>query len=411
MTETSNNRVFHQVFSLYASLAFSLALGIAVSVFNTRVLDAELYGDFKFIQGLWRFLIPFISGGIFIAGSKLLTQEEEHKVRQELIGTLILLCLTQGIFFGAFIYVISWTQEGIFNNLLGNELRFIAPLLAFVSFRPFMEQTLKGDNRVYSLGMFRVLPMAFYLGTAMLVVKFLPYGIRAALILSLLSLGAVIVGIIWNIAPVFRNIIAHARNIWQETKQFGFQVWFGSLFNNTTILLAPLCLAYFHDNLSVGFFSLAMTLAFPLRFIPASIGVTLFRKFAGEESILPSVAWVTIVTAVLSFICFLIILDWGFPIVYTDRYLPALPLCKILAGSAILQGIGGFYNNFLCARGFGKAARNASIAQGIANLLGFGTLVVFYGASGAALTLLLSGGIYFGMILVGYLRRGEASPA
>ena len=55
--ETNIRKILKQVLSLYGSLAISLILGIAVSVFNTRLLGAELYGDFKFIQGFWRLLM------------------------------------------------------------------------------------------------------------------------------------------------------------------------------------------------------------------------------------------------------------------------------------------------------------------------------------------------------------------
>ena len=391
---------------MYGSLAISLILGVAISVFNARVLGPEIYGDFKFIQGVWRFLVAFLSGGIFVAGGRLLAQEQKKEFRQEIMGTLILICLAQGILFSTLIFLFSWPQEKIFNNFLGNDFRFIAPLIVFVSFRPFMENTLKGDNRVYSIGMFHVLPLAVYLLASLLVVKLTPFGLRSALFLTLLSLGTIVIMILWYLAPLFRNIMVHAKKVWKETKVFGFDVWIGSLFNNNTILLAPLCIAYFHDNLSVGYFSLSMTLASPLRFIPASIGVALFKRFANKDRIHPSITWATIGISVCSVVAFIIVLYLAFPIVYTENYLPALPLCYIIAIGAILQGIGGFFNNFLCAKGYGKASRNASLAQGVVNLLGYVTLVPPYAGLGAAVTLLASGMIYLCMILKSYIFLG-----
>lgn len=400
-----HNRAVKQVASLYGSLGVSLILGIAVSVFNTRILLPEVYGDFKYLQSFWRFFMTFMSGGIFIAGGRMLAKEKNEAVRRELTGALSCFGMLQIIGFGLLLFILSWPQEKIFGNTLGPELRFIAPFAAVVVFRQFMEQTLKGDNRIFSLAAYRILPLGIYLLLGTSLYAGFPFGLRTTLFLTLLSMTMVFAGILWTLKPIYKNISSHFQQIWQNTRVFGLQVWLGSLFNNTTVLLTPLSLSFFHDNLSVGFFSLAMTLGFPLRFIPASVGVALFKKFAGDKKITAWVIWATTGLTVLAFVCFVIALHLFFPYLYSQSYLPALLLCKIVALGASLQGLGGFFNNFLCAQGFGKSARDASFAQGVVNLIGCGILIPLQGSLGAALTILISGGVYFTVIVLLYRKE------
>ena len=54
-----------QTLVLYLSLVVSLALGIAVSVINTRLLGADAFGEFKFLQTIWTLGVTCVTFGLF----------------------------------------------------------------------------------------------------------------------------------------------------------------------------------------------------------------------------------------------------------------------------------------------------------------------------------------------------------
>ena len=55
----------NKIITLYGTTFISVGLGFAISIFNTRVLGKESFGDYKFIETVFRFLSSFVSVGDF----------------------------------------------------------------------------------------------------------------------------------------------------------------------------------------------------------------------------------------------------------------------------------------------------------------------------------------------------------
>ena len=76
--------------TLYGTSFLGIGLGFAISVFNTRILGKEAFGDFKFIETVFRFLASLVSVGVFISITRMLAIIKNKIYKQNLIGFFVL---------------------------------------------------------------------------------------------------------------------------------------------------------------------------------------------------------------------------------------------------------------------------------------------------------------------------------
>jgi O-antigen/teichoic acid export membrane protein len=190
------------------------------------------------------------------------------------------------------------------------------------------------------------------------------------------------------------------------------QVYVGILANVATGHLAVLSIAFFVDTTSLGFYTLALTLATPLSMVPNTIGTTLFKRFASSATIPPLVSWFTFGITIAALGIFLVSVKMVLLFLYSGDYLPAASLAYLIAIGCTFHGLGDFYNRFLGAHGKGKELRNSALLQGAWNLVGFTALVHLGGVAGAAVARAISGAIYFSALFFYYQRvTGEQKDA
>src|SRR3972149_2672800 len=108
-----------QVGTLYGSLVVSMGVGIAVTVFNTRVLGPHSYGDMKFLQTLFAIFTTVLMPGYFVSGSRLLARREHRDKESRLIGTLLVLAGILSVILILVLVMFSFVEGAIFDNQLG----------------------------------------------------------------------------------------------------------------------------------------------------------------------------------------------------------------------------------------------------------------------------------------------------
>jgi O-antigen/teichoic acid export membrane protein len=166
--------------------------------------------------------------------------------------------------------------------------------------------------------------------------------------------------------------------------------------------LGGISIAYFIDNTNVGYFSLAVTATLPLTMIPSTVGTTFFKEFANLSEIPSKVITLTLILSVLALAGFMLLIRPLVILIYTREYLAVVPLTYYLAIGSTLQGYGDFYNRFISAHGRGNDLRNASFVIGIFNIVGYTVVVYFWGITGAAITKVMAGVVYLGMMYLSY---------
>ena len=389
------NKRAKQVFSLYTSTILGLLVGIGVSVFNTRLLGEQQFGDLKFLQTLFVFVATIINFGVFVAGGRLLARSKEDSAKPYLIGSIILITAVFAILQSVILFVYSYVPINEHSPELGKIIRMFSPLLFVFPFQICFENLMQGDNRIYELSLFRILPSTLFLIAAVIVNYFVPVQLVLTLLMQLGILAVVSIFFIIKFKPKFYHYRHYWSILFEENKRYGFPVYIGMLFGIASTQLGTIAIGYLIDNVNLGYYSLASTITMPLMMIPSVVGTSFFKEYSTRDSISQKATTITIILSLVSLFLFLLLIKEVFNLLYTKRFSASISLSYFISFGAVFHGFGDYYNRFLGAHGLGKQLRNSAIAVGLINLFGFIVLVYLFGVRGAAITRVLSGLIYF----------------
>ena len=384
-----------QISVLYSSTIIGIFIGLLTSVITTRFLGPENYGDYKFIHSVYSFFSLIISFGFSVSAGRLLADKINHDRRKELIGSSIIITSVLGVIFLVSIILFAYFQSYFFPKDLKHIFILLAPLMFIIPFRMSFEYLFQGDNKIYHLAIFRQVPPILHVPSLLLLNQFNILSVVSATSAELTTFAVIVILLSIRMKPKFVKIKEHIGIIYKENKKYGIHVYAGSLIGVASTHFGPIILSYFSDtNIDVGYFSLANVVTIPLIMIPNIVGTTMFKEFANRKSIPIKATKATIGMSAISFIGYILLAKPMVLILYSEKYIEAVPLIYIVALGQIFHGFGNYYNRFLGAHGQGKILRNGAMYVGVANLLGFVFLIPFIGAYGAALTKLISGFVF-----------------
>jgi O-antigen/teichoic acid export membrane protein len=406
MSQTQKGK---QVASLYTSMVLVTLIGFGISIFNTRALGAERYGDYKFLEFLFTFFVTILSLGFFVSGGRLLAQRESENFRPQLKGGILIIALIMSVIMSCGVFIFSFFEERMFSNDLGYTIRIFALLMFVFPLRLGIGNLLPGENQIFKLSLFRLLPPLLYLLTAIFVTRFFSFTVEKALAIRYLSLAAIIIAVTCTLKPKLQDLGKSLSMIWRENTNYGFQVYLGMLASTATAQLGGIMVGYFVDNTSVGYFGLAVTTTMPLVLIPGVVGTTFFKSFANTNKISLRVAAITAGLTIASLVIFLLLIDKVITFFYPPEFAVAISLARILSVGSLLQGLGGFITHFLRAHGKGKELRNSALLVGIVNIFGYLVLVHQFGVTGAAYTRMIMGLVYCLVMLYYYFKITKLS--
>lgn len=398
-----------QLGMLYGSLFLSMVVGIAVSVFNARVLGAESYGNLKFLQAMFTVVVTCLTFGVFVTGSRLLARKEHEGHEASLMGSLFILAGLVSALVILAVNIFAIVEDDIFGHGVGAIIRWCSPLMFVFPLQLCVDNILQGTNRIYKLSVLRLGPQALYLITAGAVTYWVELTLLGVLLLHLVTLGVVVVLLGVVLQPDFKSPRKWFPLIRDENRRYGFQVYLGFLTGVTSSHLGVLAISYFLGSADVAYFALAVTLTLPLTMIPNAVGTTFFRTFARRSAIPTRVTGLTWLLSVMVLAGFVIVIGWAVEILYSSEYRATTRLAYLIALGSVCHGLGDFYNRFLGAHGRGREIRNSNFAVGTVNVIGNLVLVYSFGVLGAAVTKILAGLTYLGMMLSSY-RKIVASP-
>jgi len=403
-----------QAGTLYAALAFTLLVGLAASMINTRYLGKDGYGDFCFVQSLFSFASTFATLGVFVTGSRLLAREPDPAGRRELAGALLLFGALGSAGMTAALFGFSFFSERLFHNGLASTIRAFSPLAFVFPLQLGVGALLQGENRIYRLSLLRALPLGLYLPAVLVYTRFADLTLHAALGFRCAVLAALILTLSWTLHPAFRRLGSTLRGIWRENLQHGVHVYGGDIAAVATSQLGALLIAHFVDSSALGLYGLALTVSNPLLMIAATVGTTFFRQFASSSRIPRSVLLVTVLASAAALAGFLLVIRFFIEVFYPPAFAAAVPLAHMLATAATLSGLAAFIGRFLDANGQGRSLRNISVVIGAANLVGYFVLVRRFGAWGAAATGVAVGSIHLSLSCLIYRtfvsRKADPGP-
>lgn len=384
------SRTAKQTIALYSSQILLIILGVVTSSLNTRILGPKDYGILAFFSTVTGFSVLFFRFGFFSAGGLLLAQETDEYKERELIGALTLIGLGVGLSFSVFIFASSFFIDQIFHTNVDHILRILSPLVIMTPFQLLIPQIGRGTNKIVHLAWFNVIPKALYIGGLLMILFYLSHVNVAMLItLNLIATVIAVAVIIYSFKPSFQNLKFNFRRIWKKEKEYGIHLYWGQIADQSTYKLDGVFISYFVNTTQLGFYSLANALTSPLAMFSQSLSTSMFKGFANKERIPKRVIQLNFLWLLAGVIGLVVLGKYIVILLFTKKFLPAVPLILPLAIAAFFRGMYQPYGMFSESKGKGQWVRNASLASSIVNFIGNFVLVPLIGAIGAAIATLL----------------------
>ena len=402
MAVTKQNR---QVVILYASTFVGMLVGVLSSVINTRALSPDLYGDVRYVQNIISFVSSLLLFGYFTSGSRLLALSADELHSRRIRGVMCAILGISIVIVMMVMTVLYWTGLHSGNTAIASLYLVSIPLCGNVLMLNYVNTVAQGDNHIGRIAFARLMPTTLYCIAAYFIYKATPASPR--IMLALFNGIAIIVlaAVILSTRPDFHNLKGSFRELHEENRKYGFNVYLGSLAGVATGYIAGITLGQFCDNnANVGFYTLAVTISGPLAMLPTIIGTTYFKKFASQERINPKVLkWSVLLTAG-SFVLYVACIKYIVAFLYDDSYSQVSTIASWLAIGMSLHGLGDMFNRFLGAHGKGREIRNGAFLCGGVLIVGSILFVWLWQVKGAVATKILSDAVYFAAMLWYYLK-------
>lgn len=390
-----------QVVLLYVTTMLGVFIGVLSSIINTNFMDPEDYGDVRYIQNIINFIASLLLFGYFLSGSRLLALSKDEKYSQRIRGTMVVILSI------ASLVLLLGTGICYFIHKNNSTVAYLFLVSLPVCFNPlllnYINTTAQGDNHIGRLSITRLLPALLYVIIAYIIYS--RFGATSTRMI-LLQWGIATVCyilIIISSRPNFKNLKPIFQELNKENKDYGLQLYWGSLVMVATNYLAGISLGIFNENnTEVGFYTLAMTVTSPLTTLPAIIGTTYFKQFATQDRIPAKVMKFTILITFISCLCFIVLIKPIVTFLYSEEYEKVGTYAIWLSVGYGIHGIGDMINRYLGSHGQGKSIRNSSIANGIFKIFGYTVLVYLWNTEGALLTNVLCSFIYTIMLFYYY---------
>lgn len=377
---------------LYVATFLGAMLNFVASKINTDFLSPSEYGDVKYVLNAIQLISWVVLFGWFLSGSRLLALSDDNRQSARIRGALIVF-----LAFAMVMLMMATFFVGLFH-MNRPEVRYLFFCSIPVCFYPlltnYMNTTAQGDNHIGRLALVRVLPVLCYIPVAVFLYDRFGADSRMVLWLHWGVCSLVLIIIVFSARPSFVNLKPIFNSIRKENHEYGIHLYWGSLAMVATNYLAGVTLGLFNkDNTDVGFYTLALSFAQPLSYLPGIVGTTYFKRFVHEKRIPGKVFVMTIVLTIVSCIGFMILVH---PVIrlYNESYGVVAKYSSWLAVGFSIHGVGDMINRYLGSHGQGLSIRNSSFACGAVKIAGSILLVWLLEINGAIITLILSSVVY-----------------
>lgn len=407
------NKHIKQSLTLMLWNFLSLPLTIVTNIVITRYMGAASYGDYLYVQRVFDFVYIILGFGVLqsINRAVLLAKDKGEQEIREYYGSGYLCLLLIYAIICVSLYAFTFISPNIREKGLVEIMLCVIPFCLVNYTATYFEQVLPASNRINDLIIQRYIPRIglFVLSLVLyIVLKKVEWDVSPLVVVWSIFWGTQILTYLYvfkRIKPSFANAKSKIRDIIKIDKEFGIQVYFGNIFSTAFTALMPIFLSYFgEDNAGVGFYSLSLMLSQPLSFIPVVVATSHYQKFADYKSIPRKLMTMTFLISCAAMVFLWIIVTPFIKFFYTPEFSPVIYLTIISSVGTLLYGISDFFSRYLMAQGKGKPLRNSSFIVGFITLAMSVALIPWIHETGAAITHVAAGLVYF-FIIVFYYRK------
>jgi O-antigen/teichoic acid export membrane protein len=388
--------------------------GAGVTAVVTGLLAAELstaaFGAFTLSKSLLLFVASIFEFGIFFPGARLTALADSSLERRRWLGALLLAYVPLGVMFSLTMAGVSFSVDSIFNVDAGTALLITAPLSIAYPFGLVALAISQGVGRPYLQPLMMLAAALMTLAGLWVILDLTDHALNLTLVLGVRGLSLVLAAAIiaYLVRPIFSEIRIRWQRMWSETRRWGLQAYLGRLLSVGTYNTDVLILGAFADSRQLAAYGLAVAGASLIRLPAIGLGTALYSRMTRTRALdrrafAPVVAWGLLATAIGAVA--------AEPVV--NQLNPELSevasLIVPLGLAATAAGVTSILNAYLNARAAGRALRNTSVILLTANVLLNPTLIIPFGALGAAFASLVATLVNLGGYVY-YVRRVTGGP-
>jgi len=354
------------------------------NVYLARVLGPHEFGRYSLAIAILTFSSFFMDFGYFASGARLMAGTHNGELRRGYVGALIVIGAITSMLFVGVVIAVGLIVDRILPDQLGGVLLAVAVATPAMVAPFILDQTLKASGRVHLLGAWQAVPRGLFLIAIGVAGAVGQLSALTALALFLLTglVAAALVGSV--VRPSVKALRARLREIAEEQRHFGKELYVGKLANLASYNTDKLLLGFFRDAQAVGHYSLAMSFGNLVTMFGQSVAAAGFMEFAHRRPISAHLLrWNSVGILITS----LAVLAGGELVVLAylgPAYSPVALLLVLSVIACACQAAYQPYNSWLLANGSGLDLKRFLFVVAGINIAANVTLIPAMGATGAA---------------------------
>jgi O-antigen/teichoic acid export membrane protein len=379
-------------------------LGVVSSAILARHLTTSAFGAYVLAISFLQLSSLIFDFGLSPSAARLAVLAD-GRARREIVGAAAVLYLPVACAYSITIVALSFGIDGWFNVHVGSALRIAAPVAVAIPATQIVQRLAQGVDRLHVASLstlFLQLLLIALLAVAVSVDGSLSLT-TAIVIRCTVVLVSVVVAVVW-LRPLFRGARGRIVEIVRHTRDYGFQVYVGHLLSIGTYSMDVVMIGALANSRSVGFYSLAGSVAAAAGLPVVGMSSALFASMAHAPRIRRHWLLLAIGIGTLSALLAWALAEPFIRLAFSPRYAPAAALVLPLALAQAVRGVTGVYNTFLSSHGHGRQLRNTSFVLTGSNLIFNFALIPPFGAVGAAWASLAALAVNLAAYVVSYQR-------
>lgn len=400
---------FKHTFLTFLAQVLTLVLGFAGSVVIARVLGPQGRGEFALVNTMARLVALMSNVGIGAAAIYYLNRDTTARsliassaLLLQLALTLIATLITLGM--------LPWLSTTVYQHEIAQSLLLLGlGLIPLIALSNATSNILVGLHQIQEFNYSRIITAAAQLLFVVLLVLLLGMGVVGALVATSIALALGIVYVFACLRPILPKLTLRISRAWSTTlTAYGIKTWVGNVLQYFNYRLDFFIVNLFVGASGVGQYSIAVTLAEFLWYIPTAVATILFPRTAADRqqaaTFTPFVArttllFTTVIACALGGLARPII-----SFVFGPDFHDAVPALLILLPGVVFLGTGKVLASDLAGQGKPQYGTWAAVLALIVTITFDFLLIPRLGIAGAALASTLSYILSFLVLLVLYIR-------
>lgn len=397
----------------FSAQIITVILGLVISVILARELGPYNMGIYSIVILIFTLLGLFGSLGISISNTYY-GVKGKYKW-SELASNSFIIALVLGLILIVLFLVFFFFEQSFLKGIDSNLILVAAISTPFILLMPYFQYILLGQNRIKEYNFTIIFQSILYLSLILIVLLVLQGNLMGIIISwTITSVVASVVPVIIVYRATPFKLLTFNFNLFKKTTKFGLQGYVGNVFQFLNYRVDLFLISTLSTFANVGYYSISVSLAESLWYLPAAVGTIVFARTPGlsdeyKNRSTPIICRNTLfITLILGIILFFLG-KYVILILFGTQYLPALKPLWVLLPGIIALSVCKVLSNELVGRGKPMVNTYAVIISLVVNIPLNLIFIPQWGIVGSALASSISYTITAVIILVIFLQLSKST--